>query len=243
MCTVTFIPNNQKAIITSNRDEKYWRSIALPPQPYPFKSGNIFFPKDEDAGGTWFAVHENGNTIVFLNGAFVKHEPNPPYRKSRGIILLDILDTDQSIQTSFSTIDLTHIEPFTAILFNQKQLFECRWDGKQKYQRMLNIQKPYIWSSATLYDENIIQKRENWFQQWLQNNPKPTQEDLLYFHQFTGDGDQHNDLCMNRDGKVSTVSITSLAFDDNEAKLQYIDLKKNQTTTQKIILKRTFADV
>ena len=31
------------------------------------------------------------------------------------------------------------------------------------------------------------------------------------FHRFTGDGDRHNDLMMNRDGKVGTVSITFIA--------------------------------
>ncbi|MEJ0104485.1 MAG: hypothetical protein WDO19_18810 [Bacteroidota bacterium] len=36
------------------------------------------FPKDGNAGGTWFAVHENGNVIVLLNGGFKFHESAPP---------------------------------------------------------------------------------------------------------------------------------------------------------------------
>src|SRR5215470_17195971 len=92
MCTVTFIRSADKIYITSNRDEKHWRSSAFPPTVYPCTSGKLLFPKDGDAGGTWIAAHENGNAIVFLNGGFVRHTPQPPYRKSRGLILLDLIE-------------------------------------------------------------------------------------------------------------------------------------------------------
>src|SRR5215207_5422808 len=92
MCTVTFIRQADKIYITSNRDEKHWRSNALPPAVYPFTSGNLLFPKDGDAGGTWIAAHENGNAIVFLNGGFIAHTPKPPYRKSRGLVLTNLID-------------------------------------------------------------------------------------------------------------------------------------------------------
>ena len=92
MCTVTFIPAKDRIYLTSNRDEKHWRTAALPPAAYEFDSGKMLFPKDGDAGGTWVAAHENGNAIVFLNGGLVAHVPNPPYRKSRGLILLDLLN-------------------------------------------------------------------------------------------------------------------------------------------------------
>ena len=73
MCTVTFIPTGDKYFITSNRDEKNTRKFAIPPSAYEFESGKIFFPKDGDRGGSWIAIHENGNAAVLLNGAFEKH--------------------------------------------------------------------------------------------------------------------------------------------------------------------------
>ena len=84
MCTVTYIPTKEHVYLTSNRDEKNWRTDALAPEVYEFSSGKIIYPKDGDAGGTWIAAHENGNVVVFLNGGFVAHTPAPPYRKSRG---------------------------------------------------------------------------------------------------------------------------------------------------------------
>ena len=226
MCTVTFIPSKEKIYLTSNRDEKHWRAAAMQPEAYPFSSGRIFFPKDGDAGGTWFALHENGNAAVFLNGGFIKHEPNPPYRKSRGVILLDILNSSSPL-TEFEIIDLNNIEPFTAIIWEGGNLTECRWDGKEKFRFKMDVSIPHIWASCTLYDDEVIAKRKSWFAQWLKQHPNPTQDDILHFHVFTGDGDAHNDLVMNRDGKVFTVSVTSAAIDSTGAVMQYLDTQKD----------------
>ena len=237
MCTVTFIPAKEKIYLTSNRDEKNWRMDAASPTVYEFASGKILFPKDADAGGTWIAVHENGNAIVFLNGGLVAHLPEPPYRKSRGLILLDLIE-GATPYNSFLAIKLTKIEPFTAVIWDDGHLFECRWDGKQKFSKLLDGEIPHIWSSVTLYDEEVISRRNAWFQNWLQLNDKPTQDDILNFHQFTGDGDSHNDLRMNR-GKVFTVSVTSLAISTQNASMQYLDLKNNQQSEEALIIEKS----
>ncbi|WP_207512662.1 NRDE family protein [Longitalea luteola] len=242
MCTVTFIPVRDKLYITSNRDEKHWRSNALPPTIYPGQSGNLLFPKDGDAGGTWIAAHENGHAIVFLNGGFIRHTPQPPYRKSRGLILLDLLDASDPVER-FREISLERIEPFTAVVW-AGQLFECRWDGEKKHMTQLPATAPHIWSSATLYDEEVVRKRKSWFNKWLQQSRPagaPTPDDILHFHQFTGDGDTHNDLRMNRNGQVFTVSVTLLALTDDTIRMQYLDLKNNNAFTQQLIVEKPMA--
>jgi hypothetical protein len=238
MCTVTFIPSKEHIILTSNRDEKHWRSPAQPPAMHAFETGSILFPKDGDAGGTWFAVHENGNALVFLNGGFVRHEPAPPYRRSRGLVLLDLLDAVSPFD-AFLDIDLHNIEPFTAIIWDDEQLFECRWDGKEKHDTKLDSSQPHIWSSATLYDDEVVARRKQWFDNWLQKHAAPGQEDILHFHQFTGDGDAHNDLLMNRDGKVFTVSVSSAALDRSKAVVRYIDIRNDINTTEEIAFVNT----
>jgi hypothetical protein len=234
MCTVTFIPSRQHIVLTSNRDEKYWRQPAQVPVAHAFNTGNIIFPKDGDAGGTWFAVHENGNAVVFLNGGFEKHEPAPPYRRSRGLILLDLLDSASPYGT-FMFIDLENIEPFTAVIWDNGNLYECRWDGSRKHSKQMDRSRPHIWSSCTLYDEQVISKRKQWFDNWLLKHHSPTQDDILHFHQFTGDGDTHNDLLMNRDGKVFTVSVTSAAISTDFARLQYADIRNNINAREEFV--------
>lgn len=240
MCTVTFIPAGDRCYLTSNRDERSRRSAALLPAAYSFPSGNILFPRDGDAGGTWIAAHENGNAIIFLNGAFLAHTPQPPYRKSRGLVLLDLIDSP-SPWNSFLAIQLNNIEPFTAILWEQQRLFECRWDGEQKHYKELNPGRPHIWSSVTLYDEAVVKKRKQWFSNWLQRQAQPTAEAILGFHQFTGDGDKRNDLLMNRDGQVFTVSVTQMILTGHSTTMHYLDLKNNEIFARELAFDKTMA--
>lgn len=240
MCTVTYIPTKEYFYLTSNRDEKNWRSDALAPAIYSSGSGRMMFPKDGDAGGTWIAAHENGNIVIFLNGGFKAHTPAPPYRKSRGLILLDMLD-HTTPYNCFLAINLNGIEPFTAIIRDSGHLFECRWDGSKKHHKETDRTVPHIWSSVTLYDEETISKRKKWFEDWLAGKKTIYQNDILHFHQFTGDGDAHNDLKMNRDGKVFTVSITSIGIGSNGLTMDYLDLKNGESYSARLIFESSIA--
>jgi hypothetical protein len=142
--------------------------------------------------------------------------------------LLDLLDSTMPYH-HFLSIDLGNIEPFTAIIWEEGQLYECRWDGSQKYEQQLDATQPHIWSSVTLYDEKVIARRKSWFGAWLQKNGTPFQDDILDFHQFTGDGDAHNDLMMDREGRVGTVSVTSMAIGRQSIDIHYLDVKNKQT--------------
>ncbi|WP_336514025.1 NRDE family protein [Pollutibacter soli] len=238
MCTVSFLPAADQIFLTSNRDEKHFRSDALAPEIHHSSSGKILYPKDRDAGGTWIALHENGHAIVFLNGGFVGHITKPPYRKSRGLILLEIADSFAPV-TVFEKIQLENIEPFTAIISDKNVLFECRWDGDQKHIAEKDPAIPHIWSSVTLYDEEIIQKRTGWFKAWLDSASEHSQEEILHFHEFTGDGDGHNDLKMNRGGAVYTVSITSIAINDSGGMMYYHDLRNHKRYRNSLPFRQT----
>jgi hypothetical protein len=239
MCTVTFIPSEHTVFITSNRDEKQWRSVASLPDVHTGKTGRILFPKDGDAGGTWIASHENGNAVVFLNGGFIAHTPKPPYVKSRGLVLLDLIDQADPYKY-FLVMQLENIEPFTAIIWKDHQLYECRWDGKVKHLVQLNEALPHIWSSVTLYDPATIVKRNQWFHDWLSKWKTPSQKDILDFHLFSGDGDCHNDLLMDR-GQVFTVSVTSMAISDDRVQMHYLDFKNKRSFQQELLFENSMA--
>jgi hypothetical protein len=236
MCTVSFIPGSESVLLSSNRDEKHFRSDAIPPTNYAAESGQLLYPKDGDAGGTWIALHELGHAIVFLNGACVAHQPNPPYRMSRGQVLLQILRPGTPVESA-QEINLDGIEPFTAVIWSNGSLYVLRWDGSARTLEKLDESRPHIWSSVTLYGPEIVAKRESWFQQWLSQNHHPSLSQTLDFHQFTGDGDAHNDLRMNRNGQVYTVSITGLEISSNRAIMKYLDLKNNQQFDQELLLR------
>ena len=235
MCTVSFIPVKDSFFITSNRDEKHSRKIAVSPAMVEYNGQKLFFPKDTDAGGTWIVMKENGDAAVLLNGAFICHKVEPPYRSSRGIILLDIFSTERPSLT-FTKINLQCIEPFTLVLLENHSLYEFRWDGTEKYCKQLNAGRSYLWSSATLYDGFAVKKREQWFASFLNDHPTPTQQDILHFHLFTGDGNNKNDLLKTRDRMYTTVSITSILLTKDRGCIKYVDIKANASSEIKIEL-------
>jgi uncharacterized protein with NRDE domain len=224
MCTVTFIPAGDKIFITHNRDEKSIRSKAISPKDYKVNGYTLLFPRDSQAGGTWIGLHENGNAAVLLNGAFVKHVHKPPYSKSRGLAFLDITASDDLME-SWNKTNLNGIEPFTVILWNAGDLYECRWDGDLKHSKDLKKSEAHTWSSVTLYDTEVINKRQQWFRKWLQQQPILNTENIIQFHLSAGDGDVQNDLRMNRNGLMLTVSVTAMELSANTGKIHYLDLQ------------------
>lgn len=220
MCTVTFIKTNKGVIITSNRDEKIVRAKALAPQEYLINNLRVTFPKDTQAGGTWIA-QTNNTCVVLLNGAEEKHISAPPYRKSRGQIVLDLISGDAIID--WQLINLENIEPFTLIVYQNDKLFQFRWNGNIKENIELDPNKAYIWSSSTLYSKEIKTKREEWFTAFLNKNPQPTPNQLIDFHSFTESSNIENGLQINRNNIYKTVSITQIEK-NNCTTMNYIDL-------------------
>lgn len=226
MCTVSFIPLAGSVYITHNRDERAARLKALPPGVYNINDHQLLFPRDGEAGGSWVAINQNGNAAVLLNGGFINHINQGPYRKSRGIVFLELV-ASTSILHSWQGINLNGIEAFNLIVWDANRLFRCVWDGNNKHQTQMNETIPHTWSSATLYDFDIQEKRKSWFEKWLQAHPNPAAEDIIAYHLNAGDGDTNNDLKMNRAGQLLTVSLTAITIASDKGTLKYIDLLDN----------------
>lgn len=234
MCTVSFVNSHSKIIITSNRDEQVSRP-AIEPRQYVLGSKKVFFPKDPKAGGTWFAVDEFSNVIVLLNGASEKHQWQPPYRKSRGLIVLDLIAADSPF-SAWNEIDLRDIEPFTLVLYENKMLRQLRWNGSEKESVLLDPQQNYIWSSATLYPENIRDNRAQWFEQFLNTAPNVNEAEMFNFHRYTEDQNQENGLVINRNDFLKTLSITQTVIEQNKVHLMHHDLLGQQEFAQTFLI-------
>ena len=238
MCTVTFVATKNRYFITSNRDENLMRKPAVMPQLYHEKETTLLYPKDAEAGGTWIAINDKGHAAVLLNGAFIKHISLPPYQRSRGLVCKDIISSATPVKC-FHHLNLILVEPFTIIILQQDGLYECRWDGSGKYCRQMSRNSSYIWSSATLFNEEIVRKREQWFTKWQKENPNPTHENILHFHEFGGEGDKANDLSMNRHDRMLTVSITGIELTAAKGILVYKDLGAGKTYQKELAFLET----
>lgn len=223
MCTVSFIPVGNRVYITSNRDEKITRLPAEPPLLYKGGRLTLLYPKDGQKGGTWIAVNQNGDAGVLLNGAKKAHLSKASYQHSRGIVLPQLLDATDPLQ-SFSNLDASGIEPFTLVLYVAKRLYECRWDGTLQSINRLPSNRPYIWSSSTLYDAAMQEKRKSWFEDWVKENPSPDGESIHKLHRFGGEGNTAVDFVMNRSNETLTVSITSIELHNDKAVMTHHQL-------------------
>ena len=226
MCTVTYIPQpGGHFVLTSNRDENAARS----PQHLDREEvagASLIFPRDTAAGGTWIAASDTNRVVCLLNGAFVKHSHRPPYRRSRGLMVLDFFRFATAVDF-FEKYDFEGMEPFTLIVVDNGQPYELRWDEHQVHANQLDPQGYYLWSSATLYPGEVGVMRQSWFREWLDGRQDFSPAAILDFHRTGGQGDDWNGFIMNREGRVQTVSITQVVKNEAGIELTYNDLLRN----------------
>lgn len=230
MCTVSFVRVNDAVIFTSNRDEHIQRENAAAPEFHQLRNKKIIFPKDARAGGTWFAAADNGVVAVLLNGAFKKHTPQPPYRKSRGLILLEFIEADEPL-SFFKTLNLDNIEPFTIVLYQPGYLHELRWDGNDKHEKARDITRNYIWSSATLYTDEVIEEREKLFGRFIDSATGITAAMVHDFH-ASNNGDAENGFVISRQTGMKTFSITQAIVEKNVVNFLHADLLQQKRYTE-----------
>ena len=235
MCTVSFVKVQNKVIITSNRDEKVMRPSAVEPKNYTVNGKNVIYPKDQKAGGTWYAVDDKGTILVLLNGADEKHISKLPYRKSRGLIVLDII-SNLSPKDFWNEIDLDNIEPFTLILFQNAALFQLRWDGLSKESVVLNVNEKHIWSSSTLYPKDIRKERSNLFYSFLNEKGMVSENEMYQFHRYTDEDNHQNGLVINRNNEMKTLSITQTVTELNKVAIMHYDLIAQKESATSFII-------
>lgn len=219
MCTLTYIPTSKDTFIwTQNRDESPLRTA----QKLVYAPNNAWvYPQEPQSGGTWISMTKNGRVVSLLNGAFEQNQYVPSV-KSRGIMVLDFL-TYTFLADFIRVYDFRDIEPFTMVVYEHNSLWEFRWDKAQKYFKELDASKPYIWSSSTMYPQNIKDLRRVWFSDYIKQHTAPSRSSVLDFHHHAGTGDIRNDLLMDR-GIVKTVSITSVEKREEALDMVYYDL-------------------
>lgn len=224
MCTVTYLPlGKDDFILTSNRDENPLRK-TLSPKEYVEDGVKLMYPRDELAGGTWIGVSDKNRLICLLNGGYVIHKRAVSYKKSRGLIVKDLLKTDDAVSL-VNELDFEGIEPFTIVLVDWMKglvAYELVWTGKEKHFNLLD-NKPKIWSSATLYNLDMKDVRQNWFSEWLTKTSDINPKEILEFHQTENKEYPEVSIKMKRE-KVETVSVTSILKKSDEWSMNYIDL-------------------
>ncbi|MFQ3576844.1 MAG: NRDE family protein [Cytophagales bacterium] len=223
MCTVTFFKTNSGFIITSNRDENIARESASEIFEENLGSSKLYYPLDPKSRGSWFCMKSNGSVFVLLNGATKNHLKKPNYRKSRGLILMEIAKSE-SFMLTWLEIELDEIEPFTLIICATNNLFQLQWDGTSKKLKKIDPNFPKIWSSSTLYSPEIRKEREKWFQEFIKQNQNQIDEMSIWrFHTETEKENLDNGLMINRNLTMLTKNVTQCHVTQKKIEIKHLD--------------------
>ena len=226
MCTVTYVPACGERVVTANRDEVPFRNADGLSLHSNVQGSDFFIAKEPLHGGTNLAIGANFTTVL-LNGAFYDHRRQPNYRKSRGLIVLDSLNLETLNQLKPNY--LAGVESFTLLRFGSR-IEELRWDEMKVYFRTHDPRKSLIVASAKLYDSEVLEKRQIWFNRLFESG-HPDRNKIWDFHLNGGDGDPENDMNMNRMDMVRTVSITQVSTSTTEKQVKHLDLVREKEKT------------
>lgn len=229
MCTVTYLPDTDLAFtLTHNRDEHFTRGVAFPPSKHSIANEQVIFPVDIDAGGTWVAAGQH-YVLCLLNGGFVRHERQLPYRHSRGKVIPDFF-LFKDVRHFLSEYNFSNLEPFTLIIVDDilTLLHEIVFDGSKVHHTLSARNQAHIWSSTTLYTVSQIAARRQFFERFLAAG-NFTQEQLISFHKNKFDEYIGEGIFINRNNVLKTVSLTSI-LKSNSLSFYYEDFIHGQVS-------------
>lgn len=237
MCTVTYIQTGSDGefVFTSNRDEAPNRKASELIKETRYGK-QLLYPQDAGAHGSWIIISDSDQLVCILNGAFVRHDRQPPYRMSRGVMAREFFSYENA-NDFFEHFDFEGLEPFTMVIYDRGDLYECRWDEKKLHPKSLSPQDSHLWASATLYNEELQQKRRDWFSDWEARHDEVTVETVLDYHKNGGEGNPQSDVVMNYKDIVCTTSITSIHHSTSDMSMRYENLISEDVLRDNITLK------
>ncbi len=225
MCTVTFIPTEKTVFITSNRDESPSRQASGLSSQHSMDGPAIYFPLDEASSGSWIALTDTGRSVCLLNGGFIPFVPDPPYRLSRGQVVMEAAGAGE-VMPFVENFNLEGIAPFTLLIYEKKLFIQTVWDGFKRHIVELPQDRPQLWSSVTLYPPEVRAWRKEIFDEWVKEHQLYDRESIMAFHCLKK-GDQVNDFIMNRNDVVKTLSVTGIQLEKHKGSLLHLNLEKN----------------
>jgi uncharacterized protein with NRDE domain len=216
MCILSIVKSEQGIVITSNRDERRSRKNSLTPEIIDLGTRKAILARDAQAQGTWFLTDNLGRTAILLNGAFESHIPTPPYRESRGVILMNLFQ-EENFKSAFLFYNLENIEPFQVIYLDTHQAFQCVWDGNQKHLFAIDLSNPQVFFSPTLYTKKQQEEKRKHFFKTLTEIGSMNASQLLEFHSNQNINSLNLNFFMRREDQI-TKSISQVELNSTQTK-------------------------
>lgn len=164
MCSLSILDNGKQRFITMNRDEARSRH-EYPALFYPDGGTKIVYPRDAQAGGTWFGVNCAGVVLALLNRY---QDPQLEGKRSRGWLIPELLTLNSvsEMRGRFNAqFAFDEYNPFDLVFIDAEQIIQLSWNGCVSNWQIHNA--PCFFTSSSLRPVDVIALRQAHFDEWL----------------------------------------------------------------------------
>lgn len=215
MCTVTFVGDSDRLLLTMNRDDAIVR-VETPPREAHANEIAYLAPIDVRSGGTWIGVNALGVAACLLN----RYDAAPPPTLSRGLIIPEAMgarDANEAME-KVSALEHALFAPFTCLILSRARGFRLDWNGARLESLAIESPPPWMTTSAALTD--VRTHREALFERVVLHADTNMDDAVSTFHARRDAANERAAPLMQRES-WQTMSITQIAFDRDGCDLRY----------------------
>ena len=227
MCTLSIFPQDDKLIITMNRDEKRNREE----EGKFYTAASYCFPIDKLSQGTWVGTNNNGLAFSLLNRY---QEPHHKHNiRSRGGIIPALLPcaTVEDALEALKGFSFKTFNPFDLIIMSLEKIVHATWNGKSLQLKEQDCNTPFFTTSSSEKIEQVIEYRQNIFSKFLENYSNNTEFILEKLHLYRAQN--KDDLAINMSRKnTHTKSVTQIILTPYQSEIFYWPKIKDENDTK-----------
>lgn len=217
MCTLTILREQDRVLVTMNRDDLAARPEGAPTV-WPRTNPSFVAPIDLAAGGTWIGVNANGIIACLLN----RYDAAPTGRTSRGSIVLEAMRGASFGDARNTVAALDHIaySPFTCVVIGRGGATRLDWTGEELTRDDLPAAKEatMMTSSSWQFDEVKAQREALFHKIW--SNGRGSADRVATFHARRDSAHDAWTPMMQRP-QSQTKSITQVELTPQGAEMRY----------------------
>ncbi len=222
MCTLSWHIRNNTLTVVFNRDERFSRPEAHPPDVETIDGIRVLAPRDPEGGGTWIAANDHGMVVCLMNyyHAPFREQPGYEYRSRGKLVRSASTSTDlHALRKMLGDMELHLYRPFHLVVFpGVFAPIEWQWDGTELKEI---VGAPYVLSSSGLMPGMILRLRTRLFRKATSNFIKElTDEQQLKLHRSRRPWPPAISVAMRWKDR-GTVSLTQVKVRPDEVTMSY----------------------
>lgn len=223
MCTVTWRASADGYEIYFNRDERNVRAPEQAPRIEERAGVRFLAPRDGAAGGSWMGANDRGLGVALLNRYVPDTGPARPAFRSRGLLLIDLLDALQPAEVGerLAETDLERYQPFSLLAMDpagRPRLFE--WTGYKLEEHAEPGSHIPLASSSFDQKQARVQRKQLFTDMLAAAGGEANDTMLSAFHHSHAGGPGPFSVCMHR-ADAETRSYTRLIVRAREVEMRW----------------------